>query len=102
MVPFTKKFFGSATDSHQSYPKQILGRNGPKCFLYCSRVPNWVYQPAPFPVFHTWATKLLFVIAGSIQVWFVDTSNKLFTQKLEKRMIGDMFRFPKAPFCGWN
>ncbi|KAI3748501.1 hypothetical protein L6452_11612 [Arctium lappa] len=42
---------------------------------------------------HPRATELLFVIAGSLQVGFVDTSNKLFTQKLE---IGDMFVFPKG------
>ncbi|KAL7614699.1 hypothetical protein Lser_V15G08266 [Lactuca serriola] len=42
---------------------------------------------------HPRATELLFVIAGSLQVGFVDTSNKLFTQKL---VTGDMFVFPKG------
>ncbi|KAL4576722.1 hypothetical protein LXL04_012820 [Taraxacum kok-saghyz] len=42
---------------------------------------------------HPRATELLFVIAGSLEVGFVDTSNKLFTQKLA---TGDMFVFPKG------
>ncbi|KAJ9540146.1 hypothetical protein OSB04_026652 [Centaurea solstitialis] len=58
------------------------------------------YAVLEFPVgslnplhIHPRATELLFVIAGSLQVGFVDTTNKLFTQKLE---IGDMFVFPKG------
>ncbi|KAF5799074.1 putative germin, rmlC-like cupin domain superfamily, rmlC-like jelly roll [Helianthus annuus] len=42
---------------------------------------------------HPRATELLFVIAGSLQVGFVDTTNTLFSQKLE---TGDMFVFPKG------
>ncbi|XP_071705801.1 germin-like protein 9-3 [Rutidosis leptorrhynchoides] len=42
---------------------------------------------------HPRASELLFVTSGSLQVGFVDTTNKLFTQKLE---TGDMFVFPKG------
>ncbi|XP_076885879.1 germin-like protein 9-3 [Bidens hawaiensis] len=42
---------------------------------------------------HPRASELLFVISGSLQVGFVDTTNALFSQKLE---TGDMFVFPKA------
>ena len=39
------------------------------------------------------ATGLLFLIAGTLEVGFVDTTNKLFTQTLQ---AGDMFIFPKG------
>ncbi|KAK2986025.1 hypothetical protein RJ640_022773 [Escallonia rubra] len=39
------------------------------------------------------ATGLLFVVEGSLEVGFVDTSNKLYTQTLQ---AGDMFIFPKS------
>jgi quercetin dioxygenase-like cupin family protein len=39
------------------------------------------------------ATVLLFLIAGTLEVGFVDTTNKLFTQTLQ---TGDMFIFPKG------
>ncbi|XP_062170942.1 germin-like protein 9-3 [Alnus glutinosa] len=39
------------------------------------------------------ASGLLFLIAGSLEVGFVDTTNKLFTQTLQP---GDMFVFPKG------
>ncbi|KAK9078709.1 hypothetical protein SSX86_002766 [Deinandra increscens subsp. villosa] len=42
---------------------------------------------------HPRATELLFVITGSLQVGFVDTTNTLFSQTLE---TGDMFVFPKG------
>ncbi|KVI09608.1 germin-like protein 9-3 [Cynara cardunculus var. scolymus] len=58
------------------------------------------YAVLEFPVgslnplhIHPRATELLFVVTGSLQVGFVDTTNKLFTQKLE---TGDMFVFPKG------
>ncbi|CAN1171308.1 Germin-like protein 9-3 [Linum perenne] len=47
--------------------------------------------------------ELLFVIDGSLQVGFVDTTNKLFTQTLQ---TGDMFVFPKGlvhfQYNAWN
>jgi quercetin dioxygenase-like cupin family protein len=45
------------------------------------------------PHTHPRASELLFVIQGSLQVGFVDTTNKLFTQTLQ---LGDIFVFPKG------
>ncbi|KAK6936229.1 Cupin 1, partial [Dillenia turbinata] len=45
------------------------------------------------PHTHPRASELLFVIDGSLEVGFVDTTNKLYTQTLE---LGDMFIFPKG------
>ncbi|MFS7894534.1 putative germin, rmlC-like cupin domain superfamily, rmlC-like jelly roll [Helianthus anomalus] len=45
------------------------------------------------PHTHPWASELLFVLMGSVDVGFVDTTNKLFTQKLQE---GDIFVFPKG------
>ncbi|KAI5666759.1 hypothetical protein M9H77_16612 [Catharanthus roseus] len=45
------------------------------------------------PHTHPRSAELLFVIKGRLEVGFVDTNNKLFTQTLE---YGDMFAFPKG------
>ncbi|KAK6926567.1 Cupin 1 [Dillenia turbinata] len=45
------------------------------------------------PHTHPRAAELLFVIDGSLEVGFVDTTNKLYTQTLK---LGDMFIFPKG------
>ncbi|KAL2984434.1 hypothetical protein AAZX31_12G087900 [Glycine max] len=45
------------------------------------------------PHTHPRSAELLFVAQGSLQVGFVDTTNKLFTQSLQ---AGDMFVFPKG------
>ncbi|KAK9056282.1 hypothetical protein SSX86_027372 [Deinandra increscens subsp. villosa] len=45
------------------------------------------------PHTHPRASELLFVLMGSLQVGFVDTTNKLFTQTLQQ---GDIFVFPKG------
>ncbi|CAI8592862.1 unnamed protein product [Vicia faba] len=45
------------------------------------------------PHTHPRSAELLFLAAGSLQVGFVDTTNKLFTQTLQP---GDMFVFPKG------
>ncbi|CAJ1956162.1 unnamed protein product [Sphenostylis stenocarpa] len=45
------------------------------------------------PHTHPRSAELLFTIQGSLQVGFVDTTNKLFTQTLQ---TGDMFVFPKG------
>jgi quercetin dioxygenase-like cupin family protein len=42
---------------------------------------------------HPRSAELLFLIDGTLQVGFVDTTNKLFTQTLQ---TGDMFVFPKG------
>ncbi|KAG6751141.1 hypothetical protein POTOM_045659 [Populus tomentosa] len=45
------------------------------------------------PHVHPRSAELLFLADGSLQVGFVDTTNKLFTQTLQ---AGDMFIFPKG------
>ncbi|CAN4120207.1 unnamed protein product [Withania somnifera] len=45
------------------------------------------------PHTHPRAAELLFVIQGSLEVGFVDTTNKLYTQTLQ---VGDLFVFPKG------
>ncbi|KAJ7981112.1 germin-like protein 9-3 [Quillaja saponaria] len=45
------------------------------------------------PHTHPRASELLFLLQGSLQVGFVDTTNKLFTQTLQ---AGDIFVFPKG------
>ncbi|RVW60451.1 Germin-like protein 9-3 [Vitis vinifera] len=45
------------------------------------------------PHTHPRSAELLFLLDGSLQVGFVDTTNKLFTQTLQ---AGDMFVFPKG------
>ncbi|KAK4369457.1 hypothetical protein RND71_013249 [Anisodus tanguticus] len=45
------------------------------------------------PHTHPRAAELLFVVQGSLEVGFVDTTNKLYTQTLQ---VGDLFVFPKG------
>ncbi|XVF69206.1 hypothetical protein PTKIN_Ptkin11bG0062000 [Pterospermum kingtungense] len=45
------------------------------------------------PHTHPRSAELLYLMAGSLQVGFVDTTNKLFTQTLQ---TGDLFVFPKG------
>ncbi|XVE79223.1 hypothetical protein DITRI_Ditri14bG0040500 [Diplodiscus trichospermus] len=45
------------------------------------------------PHTHPRSAELLFLVAGSLEVGFIDTTNKLFTQTLQ---AGDMFIFPKG------
>ncbi|KAF3455280.1 hypothetical protein FNV43_RR05728 [Rhamnella rubrinervis] len=45
------------------------------------------------PHTHPRSAELLFLVDGSLQVGFVDTTNKLFTQTLQ---AGDLFVFPKG------
>ncbi|XP_074328251.1 putative germin-like protein 9-2 [Apium graveolens] len=45
------------------------------------------------PHTHPRASELLFVVDGSLDVGFIDTTNKLYTQTLQ---TGDMFVFPKG------
>lgn len=54
-----------------------------------------VYPPGSANPVHTHprSAELLFVAQGSLEVGFVDTTNKLFTQTLQQ---GDVFVFPKG------
>ncbi|XP_057481122.1 germin-like protein 9-3 [Actinidia eriantha] len=45
------------------------------------------------PHTHPRSAELLFLVGGSLEVGFVDTTNKLFTQTLQ---AGDLFVFPKG------
>ncbi|XP_059431209.1 germin-like protein 9-3 [Corylus avellana] len=45
------------------------------------------------PHIHPRSAELLFLVQGTLQVGFVDTTNKLFTQTLQ---TGDIFVFPKG------
>lgn len=45
------------------------------------------------PHTHPRSAELLFLVAGSLDVGFVDTKNVLYTQKLQ---VGDIFVFPKG------
>ncbi|KAM7502301.1 hypothetical protein LguiB_001205 [Lonicera macranthoides] len=45
------------------------------------------------PHTHPRASELLFLFQGTLQVGFVDTTNKLYTQTLQ---VGDLFIFPKG------
>ncbi|XP_057483724.1 putative germin-like protein 9-2 [Actinidia eriantha] len=45
------------------------------------------------PHTHPRSAELLFVVEGALEVGFVDTTNKLFTQTLQ---LGDIFVFPKG------
>lgn len=45
------------------------------------------------PHTHPRSAELLFVVDGSLEVGFVDTTNKLYTQTLQ---LGDIFVFPKG------
>lgn len=51
-----------------------------------------VATPNP-PHTHPRSAELLFLVDGSLEVGFVDTTNKLFTQTLQ---TGDLFVFPKG------
>eukprot|EP00249_Psilotum_nudum_P015280 c25241_g1_i1 orf=458-1081(+) len=51
--------------------------------------PNSINPPHTHPR----GTELLYVIDGALNVGFVDTTNKLYTQKLQK---GDVFVFPEG------
>ncbi|MER8077783.1 cupin domain-containing protein, partial [Acinetobacter pittii] len=42
---------------------------------------------------HPRSAELLFLVAGSLEVGFIDTTNKLYNQTLQ---VGDMFIFPKG------
>ncbi|KDP39966.1 hypothetical protein JCGZ_03497 [Jatropha curcas] len=58
-------------------------------------VSSIIYPPSGMnlPHIHPRASELLIVLLGSLEVGFVDTTNKLFTQTL---VAPDMFIFPKG------
>ncbi|KAJ7946386.1 germin-like protein 9-3 [Quillaja saponaria] len=56
-------------------------------------VPQFPAGTTNLPHTHPRSAELLFLLEGSLQVGFVDTTNKLFTQTLQ---AGDIFVFPKG------
>ncbi|KAJ4834332.1 hypothetical protein Tsubulata_048666 [Turnera subulata] len=64
--------------------------NGQSVAYAVLQYPNGTANP---PHIHPRAAELLFLVDGTLQVGFVDTTNKLFTQTLQ---VGDMFIFPKG------
>nr|XP_043622620.1 germin-like protein 9-3 [Erigeron canadensis] len=64
--------------------------NGQSVSYAVLQFPNSTVNP---PHTHPRASELLFLLMGSLEVGFVDTTNKLFTQTLQQ---GDIFVFPKG------
>ncbi|MFS7937829.1 putative germin, rmlC-like cupin domain superfamily, rmlC-like jelly roll [Helianthus anomalus] len=63
--------------------------NGQSVSYAVLEFPRNIVNP---PHMHPRASKLLYVLMGSLDVGFVDTTNKLFTLLLQ----GDIFVFPKG------
>lgn len=64
--------------------------NGQSVSYAVLQYPSGTVNP---PHTHPRAAELLFLVYGSLEVGFVDTSNKLYTQSLQ---VGDVFVFPKG------
>ncbi|KAK1588585.1 hypothetical protein Q3G72_024765 [Acer saccharum] len=64
--------------------------NGQSVLLAVLQFPAGTTNP---PHTHPRSAELLFLVDGSLEVGFVDTTNKLFSQTLQ---AGDMFVFPKG------
>ncbi|KAK1588748.1 hypothetical protein Q3G72_026640 [Acer saccharum] len=69
---------------------EFAALNGQSVSLAVLEFPAGTTNP---PHTHPRSAELLFLIQGSLQVGFVDTTNKLFSQTLQ---AGDMFVFPKG------
>ncbi|KAK9283017.1 hypothetical protein L1049_011244 [Liquidambar formosana] len=61
-----------------------------ECFLCSSPVPS---SSVNRPHTHPHLAELLFLLGGSLEVGFVDMTNKIFMQTLQ---AGDLFVFPKG------
>lgn len=83
--PFPKTFKVSKA-SMAEFP----ALNGQSVSYAVLQFPNGTVNP---PHTHPRASELLFVLSGSLEVGFVDTTNKLFAQTLQE---GDIFVFPKG------
>ncbi|KAG2669463.1 hypothetical protein I3760_14G035900 [Carya illinoinensis] len=59
-----------------------------KCFYAILQYPAGSINP---PHTHSRTAELLFLLGGALEVGFIDTTNKLFTQVLQ---TGDLFVFP--------
>ncbi|KAK6926565.1 Cupin 1 [Dillenia turbinata] len=70
--------------------KEFPALNGQSVSYAVLRYPSGSVNPTHT---HPRASELLFVVEGSLEVGFVDTTNKLYTRSLQ---LGDMFIFPKG------
>lgn len=78
--------FNATIASAKGFPA-LIGQSMSLAFLQC---PDGTTNP---PHTHPRSAELLFLIDGTLQVGFLDTTNKLFNQTLP---AGDMFIFPKG------
>ncbi|KAL7202245.1 hypothetical protein ACSBR1_033840 [Camellia fascicularis] len=69
---------------------EFLALNGQSVSMAVLQFPVGGVNP---PHTHPRSAELLFVMEGCMEVGFVDTANKLYTQSLQ---LGDMFVFPKG------
>lgn len=69
---------------------EFPGLNGQSVSCAVLQYPAGTVNP---PHTHPRASELLFLLQGSLEVGFVDTTNKLLTQTLQQ---GDVFIFPKG------
>ncbi|KAF5931148.1 hypothetical protein HYC85_032021 [Camellia sinensis] len=69
---------------------EFAALNGQSVSMAVLQFPAGSVNP---PHTHPRSAELLFVVEGSMEVGFVDTTNKLYTQTLQ---VGDMFVFPKG------
>ncbi|XP_004251388.1 germin-like protein 9-3 [Solanum lycopersicum] len=89
----TRAIFGSVI---QKFSVTKVGKaefpvlDGQSVSLAVLQFPRGSVNP---PHTHPRAAELLFVVEGSLEVGFVDTTNKLYTQTLQ---VGDLFVFPKG------
>ncbi|KAF6165883.1 hypothetical protein GIB67_012780, partial [Kingdonia uniflora] len=69
---------------------EFPGLNGQSVSYAVLLFPSGTLNP---PHTHPRSAELLYLLSGSLEVGFVDTEKKLYTQKIES---GDMFVFPKG------
>ncbi|KAI9389731.1 hypothetical protein POPTR_008G084300v4 [Populus trichocarpa] len=87
-------FFDRAYPPNSKVTKASLAEfpalNGQSVSFATLEYPAGTINP---PHTHPRSAELLFVVDGSLEVGFIDTTNKLYTQTLQ---LGDMFVFPKG------
>ncbi|KAL8551875.1 hypothetical protein ACS0TY_000790 [Phlomoides rotata] len=88
-----RSFFGANPATFTVYKAtmtELPALNGQSVSYAALYYPPGTVNP---PHTHPRASELLFLVLGSLEVGFVDTTNHLFTQTLQ---AGDMFVFPKG------
>ncbi|KAM3303152.1 germin-like protein 9-3 [Capsicum chacoense] len=89
----TRGIFGSVIEKFKvtkASKAEFPALDGQSVSLAVLQFPGGGVNP---PHTHPRAAEVLFVIQGSLEVGFVDTANKLYTQTLQ---VGDLFVFPKG------